>query len=139
MRRSAQVTAMDVRLHALGARTHANWVFFRLPFDTTARDRVRNVELHPHAARETAVGAYRLGGLCVRMPSSGSVETWARYTTSGISATERFAWNPSSPTNDPTVLGINVPTRVANHVACGGDAALTDPSTWTLDVAWDER
>jgi len=130
---------MAVRLNALGAKTHANWVFFRLPFETTDRVRVRRVVFVPHAASETSVGALRLGGVCLTMPSSGSVASWALYTTGGIGGTEPFARHGAAPTFDPTVLGINVPTRVANHVACGRDDALGLPETWMLDVSWEER
>jgi hypothetical protein len=64
---------------------------------------------------------------------------WAKYTIGGLGWTDRFAWHMAPPTNDPTVLGINVPTRVANWVACGRDDTLRDPTTWSLDVTWEER
>lgn len=138
-RRSAKLSAFEVRLNGLGMRTHANWIFFRLPFETTDGTRIRNVGFWPSASRPTAVGALRFGGVCVTMPSSGDVAQWTMYTRSGVAWSDPFAWHPAAPTMDPTVLGINVPTRVANHVACGRDPALLDPSTWTLEVAWEER
>jgi hypothetical protein len=129
-----------VRLNGLGARTHANWVLFRLPFDTTRHDRVRAVRFRPTSAATTAVGALRVGSACVTIPASGEVGEWTVYTVSGIGSTVRFARHPAPPTDDPTILGINVPTRVANYVACGRDGGrLREPETWGLDVAWEER
>jgi hypothetical protein len=136
---STRVSATAVSLRALGAKTHANWIFFRLPFDTTDRARIRSASFTPHASRDTNVGAFRVGGVCVTMPSSGPVDAWALYTTSGIGWTERFSSHGAAPTFDPTILAINVPTRVANHVACGRDYELLRPETWTLDISWEER
>jgi hypothetical protein len=136
---SVRLTATAVRLRALGARTHANWIFFRLPFETTDRTRIRSATFTPHASRDTNVGAFRIGGVCLTTPSSGPVEAWALYTTSGIGWTERFSSHGAAPTFDPTIVAINVPTRVANHVACGRDDALLLPETWSLDVSWEEH
>jgi hypothetical protein len=72
--------------------------------------------------------------------SNGGVEAWARYTASGIGWSEQFRWHFAAPTTDPTILGLNVPTRVANYAACGwDDGKLRDPSSWSLDIAWEER
>ena len=43
LKKEAHSTALRVRLNGLGARTHANWVLFRLPFDASQRGRFRNV------------------------------------------------------------------------------------------------
>ncbi len=138
--RAARVQALRVRLNGLGARTHANWVLFRLPFDTTRKDRIRSVRYRPSCRSRTDVGALRIGSVCVQFRPAGSVESWTLYTVGGVGNTRRFAWHPSPPTDDPTLLGINVPTRVANHVACGRDEGnLLDPAEWTLDVTWEER
>ena len=139
-RRTAEVTAIRVRLNGLGARTHANWVLFRLPIDTTQQDRLRAVRFTPRSASPTEVGAFRFGSVCVPVPSNGGVETWALYTASGVSRTERYRRHPAPPTYDPTIAGINVPTRVANHVACGRDEGdLLAPENWTLSIEWEER
>jgi hypothetical protein len=136
----ASVSAEVVHLNGLGVRTHANWVLFRLPFDTRQRDRIRNVRFAPTAKAPTEVGAIRVGGgICVTTRPSGQVQDWAEYTTSGIGGTHHFAHHPAPPTDDPTIYGINVPTRVANHVACGRDDRLRDPSQWQLDIDWEAR
>ncbi|MDF2693719.1 MAG: hypothetical protein K0S65_2102, partial [Labilithrix sp.] len=135
----AQVRGSRVRLNGLGARTHANWVLFRLPFDASQWQRVRSVRFHARSLARTEVGALRLGSVCVPFPSDGGVDRWALYTVSGIGRTERYFWHPSPPTDDPTIAGLNVPTRVANYVACGQDDALRDPENWTLEIAWEER
>ena len=138
--RTARLSAVQVRLNGLGARTHANWVLFRLPFDANQKDRIRSLRFAPDAAWRTDVGALRVGSVCAEIPPSGTVRSWAIYTASGIGRTERFAWHPAPPTSDPTIVGINVPTRVANFSACGwDDGRLRDPQTWTLEVSWDER
>jgi hypothetical protein len=135
----ARIAASRVRLNGLGARTHANWILFQLPFASTQRERVRGVEFHVSASSPTDVGALRIGSVCVQVPASDSVDVWAKYTISGVGWTDRFAWHMAPPTSDPTVLGINVPTRVANWVACGRDDTLRDPATWVLEVTWEER
>lgn len=138
--KSAHLRASRVRLNGLGARTHANWVFFQLPFDTTQRQRVRSVRFRPSSRSPTAVGAIRLGSVCITVPPNGGVEDWTSYTAGGIGLTARFSWHPAPPTSDPTVLGINIPTRVANYAACGWDEGhLREPEDWTLDVTWEER
>ncbi len=138
--RVALVSGLRVRLNGLGARTHANWVLFRLPFHADQSKRVRSVRFTPSSAARSDVGALRIGSVCVPAPSDHGVEHWAIYTTSGIGRTEQYRWHPAAPTDDPTVAGINVPTRVANYVACGRDEGkLDEPSNWTLTVEWDER
>jgi hypothetical protein len=138
--KAARVPAVRVRLNGLGARTHANWVLFRLPFDTTRKDRVRSVRYRPSCRSRTDVGAIRVGSICLGFRPAGSVENWTLYTVGGVGRTARFAWHPAPPTDDPTILGINVPTRVANYVACGWDEGnLLDPAQWSLDVTWEER
>jgi hypothetical protein len=138
--RSARVQAVRVRLNALGARTHANWVLFRLPFDVTQKKRLRSVRYRPSCRSRTDVGALRIGSICINFPPAGTVEDWTLYTVNGLGRTSGFAWHPAPPTDDPTILGINVPTRVANYVACGRDEGhLLDPEDWTLDVTWEER
>lgn len=139
-RKTAHVEALRVRLSGLGARTHRNWVLFRLPFDSRQLDRVRFVRFAPHASAPTDVGAFRIGSVCVRIPPNGDVSSWARYTVSGISRTEEFRFHPTPASDDPTIVAINVPTRVANYVACGWDRGhLDDPATWSLDLSWEER
>jgi hypothetical protein len=74
------------------------------------------------------------------VPSEATVERWTLYTMSGIAGTDLYRWHPSPPTDDPTVIGLNVPTRVANYVACGWDTGhLSDPDNWSLDIDWEER
>jgi hypothetical protein len=137
-RRTARITASQVRLGGLGAHTHSNWILFRLPFDTSLQ-RVREVRFTPGATVETNVSALRIGSVCTPVRAYGPLESWARYTVGGIGGTEDFGDHPSAPTTDPTVLGIAVPTRVANYVACGRDGGLlVEPSTWHLDVTWEE-
>ena len=135
----ARVTAERVHLTGLGMKTHANWVLFRLPFDPTQTDRIRSVGFRPSATVPTDVGALRFGGACVTTLPYGDVSDWAAYTTSSVAGTLPFGWHPAPPSNDPTIYGINVPTRVANHVACGRDDRLRDPSRWILDIEWEAR
>jgi hypothetical protein len=138
-RRTTRLTASQVRLGGLGAHTHSNWILFRLPFDATAVHRIRDVRFTPTATVETNVSALRIGSVCTPISAYGPLESWARYTVGGIGGTEDFRDHPSAPTADPTVLGIAVPTRVANYVACGRDGGhLEDPSTWQLEVTWEE-
>ena len=139
MHRTARVQAASVRLNGLGIRTHANWVLFQLPFDTGDFQHVRDVVFVPSASVPTDVGALRLGSVCVSTAASGTVQDWSRYTVSGLGYTERFGWHSAPPTSDPTILGINVPTRGANHVACGRDPVLREARAWSLEVSWDER
>jgi hypothetical protein len=139
-KKTAHVEALRVRLGGLGARTHKNWVLFRLPFDSRQWDRVRYLRFAPHATAPTDVGAFLLGNICVRIPSAGSVATWTRYTVSGMGWTLELHTHPTPATDDPTIVAINIPTRVANYVACGWDHGhLDDPSTWSLDLSWEER
>jgi len=139
-RKSITVTASRVRLNGLGAKTHANWILFRLPFDSRQKTRVRHVAFTPHASAPTEVGALRVGSVCTSVSPYGDVGDWALYTVSGIAGTQRFGWHIAPPTTDPTIVGINVPTRVANYVACGRDGGrLRDPATWTLEISWEER
>lgn len=136
----ARLKAQIVRLRGIGVRTHANWVLFQLPFDTTKRDRVRSVSFRPSSATPTEVGALRIGSVCVNVRPAGEVEEWARYTVGGIGYTLRFSWHPGPPTTDPSMLGINVPTRVANYSACDlDDGHLKDAENWSLEVDWEER
>jgi hypothetical protein len=139
-KRTAHVRASRVRLNGLGAKTHANWVLFQLPFDSTRHQRIRSVMLTPSVRSRTDVGAIRIGSICVRMPPGGGVREWTLYTVGEIGRTERFYWHPVRPTDDPTILGLNVPTRVANYVACGWDEGhLLDPDAWSVDISWEER
>jgi hypothetical protein len=139
-KKRAVVPASRVRLNGLGARTHANWVLFRLPFSAMQGDRVRAVRFTPHVASRSDVGALLVGSLCFDFPSRGGIDAWSLYTVSGIGHTERFGWHIAPPTNDPTILGINVPTRVANYVACGLDEGhLRRPDDWSLSIEWEER
>jgi hypothetical protein len=138
-RKKTSVTALRVRLNGLGVKTHANWVLFRLPFDARQRDRVRSVVFTPHVDAPTSVGALRIGSVCSLIPAYGDVGDWTLFTASGIGDTERFYWHPVVPTTDPTILGINVPTRVANYVACGRDERLRNPQIWMLDISWEVR
>jgi hypothetical protein len=139
-RKSARLDAIVVHLGAVGAHTHANWVFFRLPFDTTELDRIRAVVFTPSADSDPDVSAVRIGSVCLSWAPYGPLDSWAEYTVSGIGRSIPFSDHSRPPTDDPTLLGINVPTRVANYVACGrGDGRLREPSFWHLDVAWEER
>lgn len=138
-RKTSRLTATQVRLGGLGARTHANWILFRLPFDTTQLDRVRHIQFAVTATAETNVAALRIGSVCTPMRKYGPIDAWTLYTVGGIGGTDDFLDHATAPTVDPTVLGIAVPTRVANYVACGLDGGrLEEASTWQLDVAWDE-
>jgi hypothetical protein len=138
--KTTTVSASRVRLNGLGAKTHANWVLFRLPFDSRQRDRVRSVHFEPHASVDTHVGALLFGSVCTSIPPYGDVSDWSLYTVSGIGRTLRYAWHIAPPTTDPTIVGINVPTRVANYAACGrDDGRLHELDTWTLDISWEER
>jgi hypothetical protein len=138
--RSAHLVASHIRLNGLGIRTHANWVVFRLPFDTTRRDRVRSVRFRPSSALPTQIGALRIGSVCFEVRPAGGVEDWSLFTMSGIGGTERFFWHPAPPRTDARVLGINVPTRVANYASCDlDDGHLRELENWSLDVSWEER
>ncbi len=136
----AHLRGLRVRLNGLGARTHTNWVLFRLPFNASQYSRL-NVRFKPRSEAPTNVGALRIGSICLPFRSSGGVNAWSLYTTSGVGRTERFRIHIRPPTDDPTILGINVPTRVANYVACGWDEGdrLRDPENWSVDVEWEER
>jgi hypothetical protein len=138
--RHATLTAIRVRLNGLGARTHANWVLFRLPFDATQQQRLRNVRFRLSSVARTDVGKLRIGSVCIDFPSAGDLRYWALYTASGIARTEEYRWHPLAPTKDPTILGVNVPTRLANYVACShGESALREAENWSLRVDWEER
>ncbi|HVJ93967.1 MAG TPA: hypothetical protein VM580_29460, partial [Labilithrix sp.] len=127
-------------LNKLGARTHGNWAMFRLPFDANRLGRLRAVRFTPSNAAPTDVGSIRIGSVCLPSPSTGSIESWTLYTTSGVGYTRRYERHPAPPTSDPTIASINVPTRVANYVACGWDAGrLRDPDHWKLRIDWEER
>jgi hypothetical protein len=128
-----------VRLNATGARTHANWVLFRLPFDSTQRDRIRRVMIHATASVDTDVAALLLGSVCLPFPTSGDVSHWSSYSVGGMWPMLPFRLHGQPASDDPTIVAINVPTRVANYVACGGDDRLRDPATWTIDIIWEER
>jgi hypothetical protein len=135
-----RVTASRVRLNALGAKTHANWVLFRLPFDSTQHGRIRRVHFEASATTPTDVGALRIGSVCMLVPSSGGVAQWTGYTVGGIGPSHPLRWHFAPPTDDPTILGINVPTRVANYASCGwDDGTLHELARWRLDVWWEER
>ncbi|MFO0739900.1 MAG: hypothetical protein U0270_28640 [Labilithrix sp.] len=136
-----EITALRVRLNGLGARTHANWVLFRLPFDTTQRDRIRRIDFEIVSKAPSDVAALLVGSICADFPSYGDgIRDWTSYTVTGVSWTQPFGWHSAPPTNDPTVLGLNVPTRVANYAACGWDGGhLRDPENWVLNIQWEER
>ena len=140
IRHKMEITALRVRLNGLGARTHANWVLFRLPFDATQRERVRNIDFEIASKAPSNVAALMIGSICADFPAYGDgIHDWSSYTVNGVAWTTPFSWHGSAPTDDPTILGLNVPTRVANWVACGRDDALRDPQSWSLDVTWEER
>lgn len=139
-KKRAHSTALRVRLNGLGARTHANWVLFRLPFDASDTKHIRNVDFEIQSAARTDVGALLVGSVCTKFPSYGGVANWTSYTTTGIAWTHKFAWHMAPPSDDPTILGLNVPTRVANYVACGWDEGQLDSTeNWSIDVVWEER
>lgn len=140
VKKRAHSKAIRVKLNGLGARTHANWVLFRLPFDASQRSRLRNVHYEIDAKSQTEVGALLIGSICTRFPTYGGAGSWTSYTSSGVARTMHFDWHPAPPTDDPTILGLNVPTRVANYVACGWDEGhLTDPEDWSIDISWEQR
>ena len=126
-----------VDLGHLGQHTHANWVLFELPFDTTARS-VRRIELRPRALRETNVAALPTAFGCLPAPTLGAVEGrgWAEYTASGTGGTRWLSDHPLAPARDGRVFAINVPTRVANAAACW-DAKLRERAAWRLEVRWE--
>lgn len=138
--REARVTAIRVRLNGLGARTHANWVLWRLPFDVTDREHIRRIGFYISSPARTDVAALLLGSICADFETRGGIEQWTSYTANGSAFTRPFDWHGAPPTDDPTILGLNVPTRVANYVACGWDQGLLKkPESWFLDVSWEER
>lgn len=138
--RTAVVAASEVRLGAVGVHTHANWVLFRLPFDSRERARIRHVHVEASASGPTDVGALRVGSICTRVPGFGSLANWSLFTVGGTGNTGRFGGHPARPTDDPRVVAVNVPTRVANYVACGmDDAHLESPAAWSLRIRWEER
>jgi hypothetical protein len=141
VRHRMQITALRVMLNGLGARTHANWVLFRLPFDVRQRDRIRNIDFEIVSKAPSDVAAVMIGSICADAPAYGDgIRDWSSYTQNGVSWTTPFAWHGAAPTDDPTVLGLNVPTRVANYAACGWDQGrLRDPNNWVLVIRWDER
>lgn len=140
-RRTARLPALRVDMSALGSHTHGNWIYFRLPFDSTDFDRVRDVQLTPHAAIDPDVSAARVLGRCVTYKKFGPLPTWALYTVGAIGPSLAFSDHVAPPTADPTLLALNVPTRVANYVSCGWEsgAKLADPGTWSVDASWEER
>lgn len=140
-RRAARLTAVRVDLGALGAHTHGNWILFRLPFDSTDAERVRDVRLAPTAAIDPDVSAARVLGRCMPYVRYGPLATWAMFTVGAVGPTLALTQHPSPPTDDPTLLAINVPTRVANYVSCRWErsAVLALPETWHVDVSWEER
>lgn len=138
--RAERLAAVAVSLEGVGMRTHANWVLFRLPFDWVDAERVRVHEVSVGASVETNLAALRLGSVCTAFRRYGPASTWTLYSEAGFDPTMPFSSHPAPPSRDPDVLGVNVPTRVANHIACGlGGDALREPSTWWLDVRWSER
>ncbi len=134
---SVELEAQTVDLGHLGQHTHANWVVFELPFDTTRRD-LRNVRFRVRALAETDVGAVYTPLVCLPAPTLGPVEDrrWAKLTLGGIGGTERLWSHELAPTHDPRAYAINVPTRVANAAACA-EPSLTSRSSWRLEVEWE--
>lgn len=137
-----EITALRVSLNGLGARTHANWVLFRLPFDTTQHDRIRRIDFEIVSKAPSDVAAVMVGSICAEVPRYGDgIHDWSSFTVDGVSWTKPF-WQAAGtpPTEDPTILGLNVPTRVANYAACGwDDGNLRDPENWVLNIQWEER
>ena len=136
-RSAVELQAKTVDLGHLGQHTHANWVVFELPFDTTRRD-LRNVRFRVRALVDTDVAALYTPVACLPAPTLGPVEDdrWAKLTLGGIGGTGRLWSHERAPTHDARAYAINVPTRVANRAACG-EHALVSPSTWRLVVEWD--
>ena len=132
-----ELEAARVDLNHLGQHTHANWVVFNLPFDTSAPG-IRNVRFKPHALRETNIAALPTVIGCVPTPTLGSVESraWGEFTATGASGTRYFADHPFAPSTYSHVFAVNVPTRVANAAACW-DPTLREPASWRLDVSWE--
>ncbi len=140
-RKTAHVSALRVDMSALGSHTHGNWVFFRLPFDSTDTGRVRDVQLVPNAAVDPDVSAARVLGRCVTYKKFGPLSTWALYTVGAIGPSLALSDHVAPPTDDPTILALNVPTRVANYVSCGWEngAKIADAASWSVDISWEER
>jgi hypothetical protein len=136
-----EITALRVRLNGLGARTHSNWVLFRLPFDVRQEDRIRKIDFEIVSKAPSDVAAMMIGSVCMEVAKYGDgIRDWSSYTQNGVSWTDPFGWAPAAPTNDPTILGLNVPTRVANYAACGwDDGHLRDEENWVLNIEWEER
>lgn len=136
-RRSVELEATVVDLGHLGQHTHANWVVFELPFDTTRTD-LRNVRFRVRALAETDVGAIYTPLLCLPAPTLGPApdRRWAKLTLGGIGGTGRLWSHELAPTHDPRAYAINVPTRVANAAACS-ETVLASRASWRLEVEWD--
>lgn len=136
-RSSVELEATSVDLGHLGQHTHANWVVFALPFETTRRD-LRNVRFRVRSLVDTDVAALHTPVVCLPAPTLGPVgdRRWAKLTLGGMGGTGRLWSHDLAPTHDARAYAINVPTRVANAAACG-EHALAAPSTWRLVVEWD--
>jgi hypothetical protein len=134
---SVELEATSIDLSHLGQHTHANWVVFELPFDTTRRD-LRNVRFRPRALVGTDVAALHTPILCLPAPTLGPVEDarWSKLTLGGIGQTDLLGSRALAPTNDARAYAINVPTRVANAAACG-EPVLASKESWRLEVTWD--
>lgn len=136
-RSTVEVEASSVDLGHLGQHTHANWVVFRLPFDTTRRD-LRNVRFRVRSLVDTDVAALYTPLVCLPAPTLGPVEDarWAKLTLGGIGGTGRLWSHELAPTHDARAYAVNVPTRVANAAACS-EPALTSAASWRLEIEWD--
>lgn len=134
-----ELSATRVDLGHTGRHTHANWVVFMLPFDTTQRD-VRNVRFRPRSLADTDVAALYTPLGCLPAPRKGPVEDpgWTKFTLTGIGGTRSLHSHALAPTHDSRAYAINVPTRVANVAACG-ERALASPASWRLVVSWESH
>lgn len=140
VRHEAELVARMVDLGHRGVHTHANWAHFDLPFDPADRN-VRAVRLALRTLAPSDVGALRVGPLCLRAPTTGSVADprWTKLTSTGGAGTRPFwEWDGELPESGARTLLVSVPTRVANAAACWlPDLARAE--TWRLDAAWESR
>lgn len=137
VRRRVELVARDVDLSHPGIHTHANWVVFELPFDTTSGD-VRAVRFFPRTTVRSDVGALLTPIGCLRTPSIGPVQSgvWTKLTRGAVGGTLHLWEHELVPTKSSRDYAINVPSRVANAAACWLPA-LARNDTWRLVVEWE--
>jgi hypothetical protein len=134
MHHRLELVAHVVDIAHLGAHTHANWVVFELPFDSTDPT-VRRVRFSARTTTDAAIGALHTRFGCVRVPPTNP-RAWAHFTQNGVGHTHDFDEHELAPTHSPRGYAINVPTRLANAAACWRPS-LARRETWRLLVEWD--